>query len=148
MTTTRYYINSTLYPTILAVLLTLVFSVVNRERLTSVDSLIHISLTLMTSFTYSIVQSISCLTIFLINIDVIKRNKLLTALSWFLIPFFYIATVLTHQIKFSLRYNDELGVGFVYIILLILPFIAGLIWTYLRYRQNNYSQLHLPKSSG
>jgi len=140
MTTTRYYRNSTLYPTIMAVVLTLIFSIVDNRDYKSewLTSESVISMTFMTSIVYSIILSVSCLPIFLINIEVIKRNKFLTALSWFLIPFVCIATVLTREIRFNLRYNEQFGTDFVYVILLNLPFIAGLIWTYLRYRQNNY----------
>src|SRR6266496_4979008 len=97
MTTTRYYRNSTLYPTIMAVVLTLIFSIVDNRDYKSewLTSESVISMTFMTSIVYSIILSVSCLPIFLINIEVIKRNKFLTALSWFLIPFVCIATVLT-----------------------------------------------------
>jgi hypothetical protein len=140
MTTTIYYRNSALYPAITAILLTLVFSVVDNrdyksEWLTS-DSVI--GMTLMTSIVYSVILCMSCLTIFLLNIEVFKKNKLWTALSWFLIPFVCIATFLTHEIGFNLKYNESLGNDFVYVTLMNLPFIVGLIWTYLRYRQNNY----------
>lgn len=140
MTTTRYYRNSTLYPTTLVIVVILIFSIVDNRDYKSewLTSQLVIGMSFVTSLVYSLILSILCLPIFLVNIEIINRNKLLTALCWFLLPMIYITTVLTHEIKCNLTYNKKFGTDFVYVILLNLPFIVALIWTYLKYRQNNY----------
>jgi hypothetical protein len=139
MTATKYYINSTIYPSIVAIITTLIYSIIDNrnyksEWMTS-DSLIGI--TILTSLVYSLVLSVMCLPIFLVNIELIRRKKIWTALSWFLLPVICITVVIVHEIKFNLTYNEKFGSSFLYIVLLNLPFIVGLIWTYSSYRKSN-----------
>jgi len=136
MTTSDYYKNSILYPSIAVLLLTIIFSVIENRNYNSewFTSQSVYFLAIMTSLIYSFFISILCLPILLVRLYVIKRNKTVTLLCWFLLPSICIMTSVIHEIIFNLKYNEKFESSFIYVIILNMPFLVGLVWTYIKYR--------------
>ncbi len=68
----------------------------------------------------------------------------MTLLSWFLLPFSCMLMVFIHEIKFKLLYSETFGSDFIYVVLLNLPFVVGLIWTYSVFSKNSFRFSHTP----
>lgn len=139
MALSKYYRIGVIYPSVVVILLTTIFSIINNfnyksEWLTA-ESVIFMSVIIATI--YSILISVLSLTIFLNSHAKVNTSKILTALTWFLLPFGCIAIVLIHDIKHRLKYENGFGSDFMQLLLLNVPFIFGLIWTYIKFRKNN-----------
>lgn len=93
-----------------------------------------ISMQITFTFLYSLIISCLSLTIFLNKFEKIRSNSFWGSLSWFLLPFSFIIIVIVHEVNFSLKYEGKLGSDFNYYIILNVPFIIGLIWSYIKYR--------------
>jgi hypothetical protein len=142
MTLSGYYKKAIFYPSIIIILFTIVFSIIDNydyksEWLTA-DS--AISLSILTALFYCLIVSLLSLTIFLNKFKKIKESKTLTFLCWFLLPFGFITIVFIHEINFKLKYQEKFGDDFVYVIILNIPFVLGIIWSYLKYRKMNCGQ--------
>lgn len=138
----QHYRNAVIYPSFSVVLLMIVFSTIDNynyksEWLTA-GSVIFMSI--VTGIIYSLFISGLSLTIFLNKHEKFRTNNTLTALTWFLLPFGCIATVFIHDIRHRLQYETEFGSDFMYLLLMNIPFIFGLIWSYIKFRKNNYRQ--------
>jgi len=142
MTIAKYYRNSSLYPAIIAIAITFIFSLIENKDYKSewLTAEAVIEMNFITSVIYTLILSVSCLPILLVKSKVISENKILTILCWFLLPVACIATTFTHEIIFKLTHNEKFGKDFLYVILLNLPFIIGLLWTYLNYQKYIYTK--------
>jgi hypothetical protein len=59
-------------------------------------------------------------------------------LSWFLLPFSFIGVVISHEISFKTKYEaGRFGTDFIYILILNLPFVIGLVWSYFSYSRTS-----------
>ena len=142
MSLVQHYRNAVLYPSLVIILLSIIFSIIDNynyksEWLTA-ESVIFLSI--VTAIVYSLIISALSLTIFLNKFEKVKVNNVLTALSWFLLPFVFITIVFIHEIRVRVNYEEEFGSDFIYVLILNIPFIVGLIWSYFRYRKINYRQ--------
>ena len=140
MTLGKYYRNSALYPSLVTIFLTIVFSVIYnydyKSEWMTADSVTFLSV--LTSIIYCLIMSSLSTTIFLNKFDKIKDNSFLNFLTWFLLPFGFIIVVFFHEISFRIKYNEKFDNDFMYISVLNFPFIVGLIWTYCKYKKINY----------
>ena len=126
---TKYYQNSTLYPSLSVIVLSIVYSIVDSQEYKSAWDAqeTFVSIIFLLSLLYAIIYSLACLPIFLVQINVIRRNKIFTALSWFLLPISLI-TFLAIKQKWD-----------IYFYIMSAPFVVGLCWTYVCYRRNIYA---------
>lgn len=138
----KYYRIGVIYPSVVVVLLTIVFSIINDHNYKSewltAESVIFMSI--ITAIIYCLLISGLSLTIFLNKNRKVHTSKILTIITWFLLPFGCITIVLIHDIKHRLKYDSEFGSDFLHLLLMNVPFIFGLIWTYTKFRKNNYRQ--------
>jgi hypothetical protein len=125
---TKYYLNSTLYPALIAIVLTGGYSIADsrdyKSEWLTADSVVVMMF--LFCLGYSIVLSLACLPIFLVWKKVIRSNPYYTALCWFLAPLSIITFFIAKK------------PGDVYFKLMSAPFLVGLCWTYVRYRRNIY----------
>ena len=140
MTLSKYYKNAVLYPSIVTIILTFIFSIIDnydyKSEWMTADYVIFLSV--VTSIIYCSIISLLSTTIFLNRFDKIKNNSILNFLTWFLLPFVLIIVVFFHEVSFKIKYNETFGNDFIYIFILNFPFIVGLIWTYYKYKKINY----------
>jgi len=138
MSLNRYYKIAALYPSLFVMATVIIFSIIDNhdyksEWLTA-DSVIFLSIAY--AFVYCLIICGLSATIFLTRFEKIRTSTILTVLSWFLLPFSFIAIVFIHEISFRIKYESKFGDDFIYVLILNLPFVFGLIWSYLRYRKS------------
>jgi len=131
-----YYKKAVLYPLLLVVLFVILFSIADNydyksEWMTAGEV---ISLSIVVSVIYGLIVSALATTIFLNKIKRVRSNKWLSFLSWFLLPFGFIGAIVAYILLYE---NDEAGNGFTYLLLINVPFILGLTWSYYKYRKAN-----------
>gem|GEM_PF-6514692 len=93
-----------------------------------------ISLSIIVSVLYGVIVSALATTIFLNKIKRVRSSRWLSFLSWFLLPLGFIGAVVTYTLLYE---NDEAGNSLTYILLINVPFILGLTWSYYKYRKAN-----------
>jgi len=137
MTLNEHYKKAVLFPSIFVFVAATVFSIIENydyksEWLTA-DTVIFLSIG--TAFIYCLIFSLLSLTIFLNRFNKVKENSWLNFLSWFLLPVGFMTIVFVHEITFKIKYNEKFDSDFVYVVILNLPFLFGLIWSYLLYKK-------------
>jgi hypothetical protein len=136
MSLSQHYQQAVFYPFIIVMLSTIVFSIVDNcnyksEWLTA-GSVIMFSI--IWAFLYSLIIGLLSLTILLNKFESIKENELFRVLCWFLLPFGFIAVVINHEISFKMQFEaGKFGKDFIYTLILNLPFVIGLICSYVKY---------------
>lgn len=138
MNLSKYYKKATLYPSVVVVFAMIVFSVVDdydyKSEWMTADFVILISI--ITSIIYCLIISGLSLTIFLNKFTKVKNNAVLSFLAWFLLPFGFISSFLIHEIYYKIKYDELFDDVFVDDLILNIPFIIGLIWTYFKYKKS------------
>ena len=134
-----YHYNIAIFsPFILVMLFTTAYSIIDNYNYKSewLTAGSVISIQMVFTFLYSLIISCLSLTIFLNRFEKIRSNSLWRSLSWLFLPFSFIIIVIVHEINFSMKYEGKLGSDFNYLIILNVPFIIGLIWSYIKYRNS------------
>lgn len=138
MTLTKHYKIAALYPALIVILLTTVFSIIDnynyKSEWFSAESMT--AMCIETAIIYCFIICLLSLTIFLIQFEKIRSNIFFTAVSWFLLPMVFIGIVFTHEINFRIKYEEKFGNDFIYILILNIPFVIGLCWSYWKYRKH------------
>jgi hypothetical protein len=135
-----YYKKAAFNPSIITLVAIIIFSIIDNYNYKSewMTAGTIILLSIITAFIYCLIISVLSTTIFLNKYPAIKENRLMNFLSWFLLPFGFIMIALIHEISFKIKYNEKIEDDFVYTLILNVPFIFGLVWTYIKYRKTNY----------
>lgn len=92
-------------------------------------------MTLFPALLFSFLMAILTLPIFLNRIQKIKDNLVFNSLTWFLLPIVYLLMVFVQDVKNRIRLEFGFGNDFIYLLLITMPFVAGLVWTFSRYRR-------------
>jgi len=71
--------------------------------------------------------------IFLNKVEQIKNNKLLNALSWFLIPSTVYIWIIGREIIYRIKFGEFDPASVYIVIIIIMPFTLGLIFTFAKY---------------
>ncbi|NVJ45468.1 MAG: hypothetical protein HWE07_00020 [Cytophagia bacterium] len=137
----HYYRIAAIYPSIAAIILVSVFSIVSNrnyqsEWLTPAGA---IFLDIVYAFLFIVILCLLSLTIFLSRYEFIERNKTLNFLSWFLLPLGFISMILVYEAKQILEIKIDTS-SFFYPIL-SLPYIIGLIWAFCAFKKER--NIHL-----
>jgi len=122
----KYYIIAAIIPAIIGIIATSIFSIIDTigyksEWLTRESA---IFMDIIFSTVYCGVICILSLTIFFNQFEKVRKNIFLRICSWFLLPFSFITMVFIHEI------NVEKIKYFIPLILLNVPFILGLVFSY------------------
>jgi hypothetical protein len=129
------YKKAVLVPAVIAVAATVVYSVVynynyKSEWLTA-DFVIFYSI--LISVAYLSITSLLSRSIFFIKLPVVKASKILTFISWFLLPLTPVFIVMYYALKTQIGQENAFGDGFWYVVILNLPNVIGLVWGYYKY---------------
>ena len=132
----RYYRNAVIFPSIFIVIGVTLFSILDNysyksEWLTA-ESVILFSI--ITSIIYSLFICLLSLTIYLNIFEKINKNFYLSLLTWLFLPITCIAITLIYEINQSIKINVILGSGFIYVLIMTVPYVITLIWTFLKFR--------------
>ncbi len=133
----KAYRIAAIYPALFVIVISFVYAVFENNNYKSEwltgDSMRLISI--LISFVYSLVMCLLSLTIFLNNI--VKWSSILiwNLLTWFLLPLGFVIIIIAHDINYRLTYNAAFGRDFIYILVIITPFVIGLCWSFINYRR-------------
>lgn len=137
MTPGKYYKIATLYPSIVTVLVTVIFSIIDnynyRSEWLTAESVL--TFTVVFALGYCVLLSLLSLTIFLTRLPKIQGNNVFTFLSWFLLPLGFVFTVIGYELNFNKQNNKAWDSDLWYIVVLNLPFTIALIVSYYQYRK-------------
>ncbi len=137
MTLKRLYIKAVILPSIIVIVGMSILSITDPHdyttQWTSKESIIFISI--LISFIYSLIICVLALTIFLNN-KIIKPNGPASFLSWFLLPMTWIILALSKSLYHSQKIGGGYDINFLYLTVLNLPFVIGLVWTYILFRKS------------
>ncbi len=136
MTLNKLYIKGLLLPAIISVITTTVLSTIDNSDYKSewMSQGYFIGMVIVASFLHSLIISLLAITIFL-NKKIIKTNGILSFLSWFLLPMSWIILTIYKTIDHRLNYETGTTGQLVYLVTLNLPFVIGLIWTFIIYKR-------------
>ncbi len=128
----RYYMRGVILPAIISISLTGILSIFDNynyksEWLTS-DAVLFMSL--LVAIFHSCIICMLSLTIFLNN-KISKPGGIKTFLSWFLLPGAWILIVVYKTSIHRIYYEPETTEQLFYLITLFLPFVTGLLCTYI-----------------
>ena len=134
MTLTRIYRRSVVYPGIIEVGFIIAYPPIDRdyksEWMTS-ESLSELAF--IPALVYWVLICLLALPIFLNRYPRVSSDNILSVLSWFLLPGGFICALL---IKVVTKYSNAGSIyEIAYTITYNLPFVAGLIWGFWKYRR-------------
>ena len=130
-----YYKIAVIYPSIFILFFCAIFSIIDNYQSDWLTAKFVIGASIITSLIYSLLMCGLSLTIFLNKIEKLNKNLFWNMLTWFLLSFGYITIILIHDIKTRIRYEFGFGTDFIYLLIMTIPFIIGLCWTFKKYRQ-------------
>lgn len=136
----KYYRKAILYPALALFLMDWLHGVligVSTHNWTYIKEG-FIIMTVLYTLQYSLIVGVLSTSIFMVEWPRIQKSTALTILCWFLLPvcFMLLFPVYAYyNMRFFHRdsYSDEIMI----LALLNLPFLVGLIWTYLIYRKKS-----------
>lgn len=130
-----YYVKSAIYPTMFVILSSIAFGIFDTKNYKSewlTGNAVMYYLMIFGIF-YCLILCILSLTIYLNRLKVIRNNVVLNLLSWFLLPIGFIFFIVLSQIQSVVKY-EESAKDLFYVIILNVPFLVGLIWSYISFR--------------
>jgi len=130
-----YYKKAVIYPSIFLFVFSTTYSIVDNYKSEWVTAKSAIVMSIVISFIYFLLMCGFSLTIFLNKIQKLNKNLLWNILTWLLLPFGYLIIVLIYDIQNRVKYEFGFGNGFIYLLIMTLPFVIGLCWTFMKYRQ-------------
>lgn len=131
----NYYGKAVIYPSIFILFFSLINSIFYNYESDGLSDKSAIVTSIITSFIFCLLMCGLSLTIFLNKFKKLNKNLILNILSWFLLPFFYITIIFIHDLKNRIKYDFGFGNDFLYLLIITIPFIIGLCWTFFKYRQ-------------
>lgn len=133
----KYYRNAVIYPSGVAFLGVIIFSIIDNYNYKSewLSPAAAIFIFLIFSIIYCFLACLLALPILLNTYRKFKAHKILTFLSWFLIPTGTCIVVFHQPLLELITFKRELDSGFVHFAVLNLPLLVGLISSYLKFRK-------------
>ena len=131
----NYYRKAVIYPSIFILFFCIIYSIIDNYNSEWITAKFIIGMSVLTSLIFSLLNCGLSLTIFLNKCKKLNKNLIWNILTWFLLPFVYITIIFTHDIRVRIRYEFGFGNDFLYILIMTIPFVIGLCWTFIKYRQ-------------
>jgi hypothetical protein len=131
----KYYRKAVVYPSIFIVLFCIIYSIIDNNKIEWQTTKFAIEMQLIGSLIFSLLMCGLSLTIFLNKFQKLNKNLIWNILTWFLLPLGYITLVLIYDINNRIKYEFGFGNNFIYLLIMTIPFVIGLCWTFLKYRQ-------------
>ena len=131
----KYYRKAVIYPSLFILffcVINLIIDNYNTEWLTAKSAII---MSISTSSIFFLLICVLSLTIFLNKFEKLNKNLIWNILVWFFLPFAYILMIWIHDIKNRIKFEFGFGNDFLFLLMMTIPFIISLFWTFLKYRQ-------------
>ncbi len=130
-----YYSKAAFYPSLFILFFGIINSIIANYESDGLSDYSAIITSIITTFIFSLLMSVLSLTIFLNKFKRLNKNLIWNILSWFLLPFLYITMIFIYDIKIRIKYEFGFGNSFLYLVIMTIPFVIGLCWTFIKYRQ-------------
>ena len=129
------YKKAVLLPAAATVVVMIIYSVTDNYNYKSewLTADFVVSYSILISIGYLSITSLLSLSIFFIRLSAVKASKVLTLLSWFILPLTPILITTSYEVKMQIESKIRLGEEFWYIVILNLPPVIGLVWGYCTY---------------
>lgn len=131
----NYYKKAAIYPSFFILFFSIVHSIIDNYESGGLPDTSAILTSIITSCIFCLLMSLLILTIFLNKLKKFSNNFIWNILSWFLLPCFYLTIIFIYDLKIRIKYDFGFGNDFLYLLIMTIPFIVGLCWTYAKYRQ-------------
>lgn len=131
----KYYRKAVIYPSIFILFFCIIYSIIDNYKSEWQTAKFVIVMSILTSLIFSLLMCGLSLTIFLNKFKKLNKNLIWNILTWFPLPFGYITIILIHDIKIRIKYEFGFGNDFIYLLIMTLPFVIGLCWTFIKFRQ-------------
>lgn len=132
----RYYKKAVIYPSLFLLFFSTIYSIIDNYKSDWSTAKSSIIMSIITSSIYFFLMCVFSSTIFLNKFQKLNKNLFWNILTWFLLPVGYITMVLTYDIGNRIKYEFGFGNGFIYLLIMTIPFVISLYWTFVKYRQN------------
>ncbi len=131
----KYYGRAVVYPSVFILFFSILNSLFANYGTDGLSDKSAFVISIVTSFIFCLLMSVLSLTIFLNKLKRVRNNLTWNLLSWFLLPMFYLTIVFIHDFKIRFKYDFGFGNDFLYLLIMTIPFVIALVWTFIKYRQ-------------
>ncbi len=131
----KHYRKAVIYPAIFIQSFCVIYAIIDNYSSGWQSAKSVILMSYIASLIFSILMCVFSSTIFLNKFDRINRNLTWNILAWFLLPFGYIALIYVFEIENRIKFGFGFGNDFLYLLIMTVPFAAGLFLTFIKYRQ-------------
>ncbi len=131
----RYYRNAVLYPTIFVLLFSAAYSVISNMYSNDFANYQAILMSVIPALLFSLLMCLLSLTIYLNRIRKVVSSTIMNILTWFLFPLLYVIIIFIQDLTARVRLDLGFGVDFLYLLFMTIPFIVGLVLTFVKFRQ-------------
>ncbi len=132
----KYYNKAVILPSLFVLFFCIVYSFMDNYKSDPLTIQAVIQMSILPSLGFSLLICGLSLTIFLNKIKKLHKNIIWNILTWFFLPFAYIAPVLIHDLEYRIKYTFGFGNDFLYILIMTIPYVTCLCWTFIKYRRD------------
>ena len=129
------YRKAVINPSLFILFFCIIYSIIDNYKSEWLTAKSVILMSFLLSLIFSLLMCGLSLTIFLNKIEKLNKNIMWNMLTFFLLPFAYITLILIHDIKIRIRFEFGFGKDFLYLLIMIIPFVIGSGWAFIKYRQ-------------
>ena len=131
----KYYTKAVIYPSIFILFFCIINSILENYNSDWQTTKSAIIMSTSTALIFSLLICVLSLPIFLNKLKKLNKNLIWNLLTWFLLPIAYITIILIHDIENRIKYEFGFGNDFLYLLIMTIPFVIGLGWTFIQFRQ-------------
>jgi len=132
----KYYKQAVIVPSLFVLFFCIVYSFLDNYKSDPLPARSVIQTSIIPLLGFSLLVCGLSLTIFLSKIRRINQNTIWNILAWFLLPMVYISMVLIHDIGYRIKYGFGFGIDFLYLLIMTIPYVIGLCWTFINFRKD------------
>lgn len=133
----KLYLKAVVYPGIVSVVGFTAYSIfdnINKDEWLPAEY--SIVLLALFAIAYSLIVCALSTTLFLNNKINVRKNVIISVLSWLLLPIVFIAIMSIKLIISELEIDGKLGDMFYMVLILNIPYVFGLIYTFIKFRRS------------
>jgi len=134
----RYYRKAVIYPSLFILFFCIVYLLIDNYKNEWHTAKSAIIMIMATSVIYILIMCLLSLTILLNKFQKLNKKNFWNILTWFLLPSGYIVFILFYDIKNRINYDFGFGNGFIYLLIMTMPYIIGLFTTFIKFRQKRF----------
>ncbi len=131
----KYYRKAVIYPSIFILFFFFFYSIIENYNTEWLFAKSEIIMSVSTALIFCLLICVLSLPIFLNKLKKLNKNLIWNILVWFLLPFVYISIIWIHDIENRIKFEFGFGNGFFYLLIMTIPFVIGLSWTFIKFRQ-------------